>query len=67
MRRALYTGGKNPRVVIELNCDTDLLIAMIQDAELTPEQVVDMLRGAVQQVHLSLQHGMTKRAKEESS
>jgi hypothetical protein len=54
-----------PRIVVELHCDTDLMIAMIKDKELEPAEVSAMLTAGVEQIMAALKVGLQKRHQQE--
>ena len=64
MRNTVYTPGSKPRIVVEVNCDEELLIACIKDKEVTVEEVVAMLGKAVTRVQSVLHKARQKQEAE---
>jgi fatty acid-binding protein DegV len=65
MRTLVLTADKaNPRVVVELKCDIDLLIACIKDGELKPEDVAKTLNSSMAKIIEALHKGVAKRKQE---
>ena len=60
MRNTVYTQGSKPRIVVEVNCDEELLIACIKDKEVTVEEVVDMLQRSVRMIQITMGKGRMK-------
>lgn len=61
MRHCTFTPGQKPRVVVELSCDLELLIAMIKDKELEPAEVTAMLSKGVEKITEAIRTGLAKR------
>lgn len=66
MKSIVYTKEKaHPRIVIELNCDVDLLVACVKDEELDPADVAAQLSKAFQTVIAAMNKGIAKRIAEQ--
>jgi hypothetical protein len=61
MRSIVYTGDeKHPRIVIELACDVDLLIACVKDGEVDPAKVASQLAKGVSTIVAAMHKGVAK-------
>ena len=65
MRRHVFTPDKSPRIVAEIFCDTELMIAMIKDKELEPAEVASMLTAGTEQIMAAMKVGLHKRHQQE--
>jgi fatty acid-binding protein DegV len=65
VRTLVYTKDvKHPRIVVELSCDIDLLVACVKDGELKPEEVASTLNTAMKKVIEALHKGVAKKKAE---
>ena len=62
MRSSLLTKDKvNPVIIVEVNCDIDLMTQLIVDEELEPGEVMEMLRKAGDRIGSALRKALVKR------
>lgn len=61
MRSALLTKGAKPSIVVEVNCDMELMTQLIVDEELTPNEVMAMLRKAGERIGDAMRKALVKR------
>lgn len=65
MRTLIVTPDKaHPRVVVELRCDIDLLVACIKDSDLDPSDVAKTLNASMEKIIAALHKGVAKKKKE---
>ncbi len=64
MRVCITTRDAKPRVVAELSCDLELLIACVKDGEIIPSQVAKQLNEFTSSVVAALHEGVAKRKRE---
>lgn len=65
MRTKIYTADSKPRIVVELNCDLELLTACIKDGELKPAEVAATLNASMKKVIEAMHKGLAKKTAEE--
>ena len=62
MRSSLLTKDKvKPVIIVEVNCDMDLMTQLIVDEELEPGEVMEMLRKAGDRIGGALRKALVKR------
>ena len=66
MRKVIYTDGKNPRAIVIVECDSDLLTACVKDGETKPGDVTKMLQAAVNEIATAMNKGIAKRKAEDA-
>ncbi len=67
MRHLVLTKDKDkPRVVVELKCDIDLMIALIKDGGLDPAEVSVSLSKGVALIGDAMNRGLAKRAEQKA-
>ena len=61
MRATLYTKDvKHPRAVITVECDIDLLVACIKDKEISPDEILPLVRTAMEKINAAVLKGQAK-------
>jgi hypothetical protein len=61
VRSIVYTKDvKHPRIVIELACDIDLLVACVKEGEVDPAQVASQLAKGVSTIVAAMHKGVAK-------
>ncbi len=61
MRTLILTPDKNTRVVIEISCDIDLLVACVKDGELDPSAIAKTMNESVAKIVAALHKGVAKK------
>jgi hypothetical protein len=62
VRSSLLTKDKiKPVIIVEVNCDMDLMTQLIVDEELEPGEVMEMLRKAGDRIGGALRKALVKR------
>ena len=61
MRHVVYTkDAKHPRAVITVECDIDLLVACIKDKEISPDEILPLVRTAMEKINAAVLKGQAK-------